>query len=61
MGTLNSHVNPVFKFSHTTPASFSEFVIHSHYYTSPYRQKSHPIVSFSDSELPEPVPPIATT
>jgi len=58
MGMLNFRVNSVFKFSHTTQASFSEFVIEGHYYTSPNQQKTPPIVSSSDTEsLSEPVPP----
>jgi hypothetical protein len=44
--------------SRFTQASFSEFVIDGHSYTSPNQQKSPPIVSSSDSEsLSDPVPP----
>src|SRR5271156_647664 len=57
MGMLSS-LNLVFNYSHMTQASFSEFVIDGHHYTSPNQQKSPPIVSFSDSEsLPDDVSP----
>ena len=49
MGMLNS-LNPVFKFSHITQASYSEFVIDGHYYTSPNQQEYPPTVSISHSE-----------
>jgi len=56
MGMLNSRVIQHLN-SHIIQVSFPEF-IDGHYYTPPDRQKSPPIVSFSDSEsLPEPVPP----
>ena len=58
MGMLKS-LSLVFNFSHSiTQASFSEFVIDGHYYTSPNQQKPPPTLSFSDSEsLPDDVSP----
>ena len=51
-------LNPVFKFSHITQASFLEWVIDSHYYTSPNQQEEPPTLSFSHSEsLPDDVSP----
>jgi hypothetical protein len=52
MGMSTSRVNPIFNFSHIAQASFSEFVIDGHYYTSPNQQKppGPPTLSFSDSK-----------
>jgi hypothetical protein len=56
MGRLIS-LNPVFKISHITQASVSEFVIDGHYYTS-RQQKPPPSLSFDESRaLPSPVSP----
>jgi hypothetical protein len=58
MGMWTSRVDLVFNFSHIVIASFSEFVIDGHYFTSPNQQKPPPAVSFSDSEsLPYDVSP----
>jgi hypothetical protein len=69
MGMLNS-LNTVFKFSHITEASFPEFVIDIHYYTSPNQQEEPPTISFQHSESPTawtyfgtsqpPIPPVYT-
>ena len=42
---------PVFRISHITQASFPEFVIDGHYYTSPNQKEEPPTYSFSHSEL----------
>jgi hypothetical protein len=54
MGMLNCLDNPIFKFSHITEASVSEFEIDGHFYTSPNQQEEPPTFSFSHSEpLPD--------
>jgi len=56
MGMLNC-LNPVFKFSHIT-ASYPEFVLDGHCYTSPNQREEPPTISFSHSEaLPEDASP----
>jgi hypothetical protein len=50
MGMLKS-LNPVFRILPITQASFPEFVIDGHYYTSPNQQEEPPTISFSHSEL----------
>ena len=49
MGMLSS-LNLVFNYSHITQASFSEFVIDGHYYTSPNQPRQPSTLTFSDSE-----------
>jgi hypothetical protein len=57
MGMLNS-INTVFKFSHITEASYPEFVLDCHYYTSPNQQEEPPTISFGHSEsLPDDATP----
>jgi hypothetical protein len=57
MGMLN-RLNPVIKFSHITQASFLEWVIDGHYYTSPNQQDEPPTLSFRHSEpLPDDASP----
>ena len=56
MGMLNS-LNTVFKFSHITEASYPEFVLDGHYYTSPNQKEEPPTISLSHSE---PLPDDAT-
>ena len=54
---LNS-LNLVFNISHITQASFSEFVIDGHFYTSPNQQNPPPALSFNESKsLLDPVSP----
>jgi hypothetical protein len=59
MGMLNSlSLNPESKFSHIPQASFPEFVIEGHYYTSPNSQEEPPTFFFSHSEpLPDDASP----
>src|SRR5277367_3693693 len=58
MGMLNSLSLAFIFFSHITQASFSEFVIDGHHYTSPNQQKPPPTLSISESQsLPDNVSP----
>ena len=53
-GYVVNSLNPVFKISHITQASFPELVIDGHYDTSPNQQEEPPTLSFSHSEpLPD--------
>ena len=45
-------LNPVFKISHITQASFPEFVIDGHYYTSSNQKEEPPTHSLRHSEPP---------